>query len=234
MSHTSYQTAKALAFRTEVRFALGSRNGQRSAIWKLWTQGDEAYLTSRMFGSDMKVSFHSSGQCQWSCTDSWVQRQEIPKNSDRHVKRWSVEQPKENEALLLFRVEIPASELRSQPPLKDRKKVFWVSGIPSDVTVRFLLCLTRVLEADPAPKNTDNLQHLASLRMRNGRWIVVLIENISLSAADLAAAREATRQQLLAEGITPLPEHRAGLLISPSDPRDAHGLLELCLTEPYQ
>lgn len=184
-----------------------------------------------MFGSDMKVSFHSSGECQWSCTDSWVKRQESARNADRHVKRWSVKHPQGSEALLLFRVDIPASEVRSQPPPSDRKKIHWVSGVPGEVTVRFLLYLTPASESDPAPTDTENRRHLVSLRTKSGRWIVVLLEVISLSATDLASAREVVRQQILASGITPRPEHRASLLISPAEPQGAHGLLELCLTE---
>jgi hypothetical protein len=217
--------------RTHVRFAVGTRGAERSTIWKLWTQGDEIYLASRMFGSDMKVSFHSSGACQWSCTDSWVKRQESVRNSDRHVKRWSVEHPTGNQALLLFRVEIPVSEIRPQPSPSDKKKVCWVSGAPREVTIRFLLYLTRAVSEPPAPPDNERLRHLVSLRTRDGRWVVVLVETISLSAVDLESARQAVRQQMAEAGFSPRPEHRASLLISLNDPQGAHGLLELCLTE---
>jgi hypothetical protein len=100
---------------TEARFATGSRLGPRSTIWKAWVHGDEAYIASRMFGSDMKASFHSSGQCQWSATDTWVRRQKDVRNSERHVKRWQVSYPAGNEALLVLCVEIPGSEWSGSP-----------------------------------------------------------------------------------------------------------------------
>jgi hypothetical protein len=77
-----------------------------------------------MFGSDMKASFHSSGQCQWSATDTWVRRQTGARNSERHVRRWQVNYPDGSESLLVFRVEIPSSELRVLPPPREKKRVW--------------------------------------------------------------------------------------------------------------
>lgn len=217
--------------RTEARFAVGSRDGPRSTIWKAWIQGDEAYLASRMFGSDMKVSLHSTGRCQWSCTDTWVMRQPSARNADRHVFRWTIVQPNTDQAVLVFRVEIPMSELRDQPPPKDKKKVFWVSGAPIEATVRFLTYLTRPSESDPAPATTGSMCHLFSLRLRNARWMVVFVELISLSVHDIAEARRAVQAQAAGAGFTPKPEHRASLFIQPPPEGGAHGLLELCLTD---
>ncbi len=217
--------------RTEARFALGSRNGPRSAIWKAWVQGDEAYVASRMFGSDMKVSIHSTGLCQWSRTDTWVKRQRDARNSDRHVFRWTVGHPFSNESLLVFRVEIPVSELRALPPPEDKKKVWWVSGMPDGVTVRFLFYMTRPSEAEPVPETSSQMRHLFSLRLRNERWFVVFVEVISLSATDIAEARSVVHEQVERAGLIPNDGHRMSLFIQPPPGGGAYGLLELCLTE---
>lgn len=216
---------------TEARFAIGSRLGPRSTIWKAWIHGDEAYIASRMFGSDMKASFHSSGQCQWSATDSWVRRQTCVRNSERHVKRWQVNYPVGNEALLAFRVEIPASELRVLPPPPDKKKVWWVSGVPSEATARFLFYLTRPSDTDPGPMAATPFKHLFSLRFRNGRWFVCFVEVVSLSATDIESARSAVLEQVRSAGLVPHADHRMSLFIQPPAEGGAHGLLELCLTE---
>ena len=97
--------------RTEARFALGTRHGPKSTVWKAWVQGDESYITSRMFGSDLKVSIHSSGECQWSCTDTWVKKQDRQRNALRHIVKWKISPPTTNQALMVFRVEIPVSEM---------------------------------------------------------------------------------------------------------------------------
>ena len=219
------------SLRKEARFAVGSRTGARSTIWKVWVHRDDAYISSRMFGSDIKVSLHSTGQCQWSCTDTWVKRQENARNSDRHIVRWVVAQPAGDKALLIFRVEIPVSELRESEPLTDKKKIFWVSGAPPETTVRFLIYLTRPSELDPAPAESDAMRHLFSLRLRNKRWLIVFVEVVLLSASDIAVARHTVRVQAVAAGFMPRPEHRAGLFIQPPPDGGAHGLLELCLTE---
>lgn len=217
--------------RTEARFAVGSRASPRSTIWKAWVQGEEAYLASRMFGADMKLSLHSTGQCQWSRTSSWVAQHPDTRNADRHIVQWAITQPNANEALLVFRVEIPMSELRHQPPPNDKKKVFWVSGAPVDSTVRFLVYITRPSDVDPASSKTELMRHLFSLRLRNKRWLVIFVEIISLSEHDISEVRRTVHAQATTAGFIPRPEHRACLFIQPPPEGGAHGLLELCLTE---
>lgn len=216
---------------TEARFALGSRVGPRSTIWKAWVAGNEAYIASRMFGSDMKVSFHASGQCQWSATDTWVRRQASVRNAERHVHRWQVTYPTGNEALLLFRVEVPGTELRPLPAPTDHKKVWWVAGMPEGATVRFLFYMTRVLDTEPAPPPSEQRRYLFSLPLRDTRWLVCFVEMISLSAADLESARSAVIAQATAAGLVPESQHRLSLFIQPPPEGGAHGLLELCATE---
>jgi hypothetical protein len=51
--------------RKQYRFALGSSDDQLSSAWRLWTQGDEAYLATRTFVSVAKLSMHSNGYWQF-------------------------------------------------------------------------------------------------------------------------------------------------------------------------
>lgn len=217
--------------RREARFAVGTRQGPRSTIWKAWVQKDEAYIASRMFGSDMKVSLHSSGACQWSATNNWVIRQPAARNADRHVVRWQVSHPDGNEALLLFRVEIPVSEVRPLPPPTDKKKVFWVNGAPPDATIRFLFYMTRPLDHEPPAAGTERMRHLFSLGLRNQRWLVAFVEVISLSASDLSNARRSVIAQLAENSVYSGDDHRLSLFIQPGPDGGAHGLLEICATE---
>jgi hypothetical protein len=220
--------------RTEARFACGTRSGPRSTIWKAWVHGDEAYISSRMFGSDMKASFHSSGQCQWSATDTWVRRQAGVRNAERHVHRWHVDYPDGNDSLLVFRVQIPASELRALPSPRDRKKVWWVSGIPEGATARFLFYITRPSDVDPGLAAPTSLRYLFSLRLRSARWLVAFVELISLSDADIESARAAVLTEVKSLGLVPSTDHRMCLFSQPPAEGGPHGLLELCLTEAQQ
>jgi hypothetical protein len=58
----------------EARFAVGEPNGRSSTVWKFSIHKNEAYILTRMFGSDAKASLHVSGQCQWSATETWVKK----------------------------------------------------------------------------------------------------------------------------------------------------------------
>jgi hypothetical protein len=198
-----------------------------------WVHGDEAYLATRMFGKYQKVSFHSTGQCQWSCTSEWVMQEKGRRNSDRHIVQWNMPEPQSGQATLIFKVDIPMSEVRSLPPPTDKKKVFWVAGAPSEATVRFALFIAPTSEHDPAPPDTDARRHLFSLRFRSGRWMVVFVEIASLSPTDLSAARRAIIEQFLPNSHGhALTDVRSVLFSQPSGLElGCNSFIELCLDE---
>jgi hypothetical protein len=45
----------------QLRFALGARNDPCSSAWRIWTQGDEAYVAVRTSITVAKLSLHSNG-----------------------------------------------------------------------------------------------------------------------------------------------------------------------------
>jgi hypothetical protein len=214
----------------EVRFAVGSKDGPRSTVWKSWVQGSEIYITGKLFGSEAKVSLHSSGDCQWSCTDTWVRREPSRRNADRHIARWQMAYPDDNNAVLAFRVAIPVSELRPAPLGPGHKKAFWVGNAPAESTVEFCFYITRQSDEQPPTDGSPSLRHLASLQLRNGRWLVVFVWLRSLSAADVAAARDSAAQQAREAGVQVLPEHRIALFALPS-PETSAAILEVCATD---
>ena len=179
----------------------------------------------------MKVSFHSTGACQWSKTDHWVCRQPAARNADRHIVRWHVTHPRGPESLLLLRVAVPVSEVRALPPPTDRKKVFWVDGAPPESTVQFLFYLTRPLDLEPTTPATRRMRHLFSLGLRNRRWLVVFAEVIALSPEDLASARRAVMAELAAKAPLPAGDFRMCLFSEPSPTNAVPGFIELCARE---
>jgi hypothetical protein len=202
-------------------------------IWIAWVHADEAYLACRMFGKYQKASFHSSGVAQWSMTDEWVKEDSRRLNHERHVARWRFQEAVPGQATLLFKVQVPYSELRPIAAPKDNKKVFWVTAVPPEATVRFLFYLTGLAEMEPAPQATDSRRKLFALRLRSGRWLVVLVDLISLSAEDVSAARTALIEQFWPRAsTTELSELRAVLFGPPAkDATDCHGAIEICLAE---
>ncbi len=214
----------------EFRFAVGSKNGPRSTVWKCWVQGAEAYIAGQLFGTEAKVSLHSSGECQWSCTDMWVQRDPSRRNADRHMAKWQLTYPQDNNAILAFRVAVPVSELRSQPAPLRSKKAFWVGSAPTGSTVEFCFYFTRALDGPPPTDGNPALRHIVSLGLRDGRWLVAFVWLRSLSAADIAAARDAAVDQARVAGVQVRAEHRLALFALPTAETSA-AVLEVCATD---
>lgn len=213
----------------EFRFAVGSKDGPRSTVWKCWVQRDEAYITGRLFGTEAKISLHSSGDCQWSCTDTWVRRDPSRRNADRHIARWQLTYPQDNNAVLAFRVAVPVSELRPEQVQPDQKKAFWIGNAPAGSTVEFCFYFTRECDGSPATVSNPALGHVASLRLHDGRWLVCFVWLRSLSAVDVAAARDAAVTQVRGAGVQVNVEHRIALFALPTANTSA-AVLEVCAT----
>jgi hypothetical protein len=73
--------------RKTLRFAAGSPSEYRSAIWRLWVQGNDVYLAARTMISMLKLSLHRSGAWRLAWTDTSGQR--ARNSSDRVEERWS-------------------------------------------------------------------------------------------------------------------------------------------------
>ncbi len=185
-------------------------------MWKCWVQGAEAYITGRLFESEAKISLHSTGECQWSRTDTWVQRDPNRRNADRHIAKWKVVYPQDNTAFLAFRVAVPVSELRPEPVQSGQKRAFWIGNAPADSTVEFCFYFTRELDGPPVTNSNPALRHLASLRLRDGRWLVTFVWLRSLSAVDVIAARGAAVTQAREAGVQVRPGHRIALFAPPT------------------
>lgn len=208
------------------RIAVGSRDGSKSSIWKIWTQGDEIYASSRLFAGLAKVSLHSSGECRWSYTDAWVLQQSGRRNAERQIAKWIVAYPDDEKALLVLRVAIPASELRDLAAPADKKKVLWIGGVPHQATVQLLLFVTCPQITPPTACDTEDQRHLHSMQLRNGRWLVVMVHFLSLSVRDVDSIRASAVAQIRDFGVKIYPEMRIAFYAPPSQTSSA-ALLEV-------
>jgi hypothetical protein len=73
------------------RFAVGSLDEYRSAIWQIWTQRDEIYLACRFFDGWMKISIHKSGVIRQALTSE--SGLTMPSSDDRVLTSWTRAQP---------------------------------------------------------------------------------------------------------------------------------------------
>jgi hypothetical protein len=212
----------------EVRFVVGSPSGRRSSAWKFIVRGSDVYILTRMFGSEAKVSLHASGQCQWSRSDKWVTQAPGRRNADRHIVKWSMPRQIAREAVIIFQIRIPETELRILATEEDLLSVQWLSPPPPGTTTSLECYITPVSKADPTLANTTPHPCILSLPMADGRWFVVLHYVAPMNGRELAGEREKMVRQMRAAGVRPGPQHRGGAFTI--GPMLTHGFIELCPT----
>ena len=214
----------------EVRIAVGIPTGRRSTVWKFCVHKSEVYILSRMFGSDAKVSLHSSGECQWSATGSWVKKVPGRRNTERHITRWVMPRPTGTTAVHVFQVRIPETELREIHNGEDLSTVEWLPIPPRAHTVSIECYITPCSQTDPTFSSRLPQPCLFSLPLGDGRWFIGLHHVVPLDGRDLEPLRDEMNAKARAAGIEPRSEHR-GSAFTVSD-GTAQGLIELCTLGP--
>lgn len=210
----------------KIRIAVGSQYGRRSTVWIFSVHKNEIYILSRMFGSDLKVSLHSTGECQWSATGNWVKKVPGRRNADRHIIKWSIPRPHGTSALHIFQVRIPETELRVIEATENLNAVEWLPIPPTGHSVSLECYITPASHYDPALLSNLPHPHLFSLPLADGRWFTVLHHIPPLDGKDLEPLRNQMNAQALAAGIHPKPEHRGSAFTVSKG--TAKGLIELC------
>jgi len=194
----------------ELRFAAGSRDGQRSTVWKFISRKDDLYITGRMFGGDAKVSIHASGQGQWSLTSEWVARNRT-QGATRHFKRWMVAPAVNGRATPLFSLRFAAADLVRATSNEDTGKVHWLP-VPDDTEAIALECF-RVEQGQVASQASSGRSTVARMPLASGGSIVLLLNPTSALPQNLAAVRAQMVADLAHAGISPEPFHRAALFV---------------------
>ena len=210
----------------EVRIAVGTSDGRRSTVWKFCVHKNEAYILTRMFGSDSKVSLHASGECQWSATDTWVKKSPERRNADRHITKWKMARPSGTMAEHVFQVRIPETELRMTGLSEIIASVEWLPAPPKGHTVSIECYFTPPASSDPTVGSALPGPRLFSLPLADGRSFTGLHFVLPLDGRDLEPLRKTMNEQAKAVGIEPLLAHGA-CAFTVSD-GTARGLIELC------
>lgn len=181
-----------------------------------------------MFGSSTKVSLHESGDCQWSANADWWKdnKPETP-NAERHMVKWSMPRPASNSAQHVFRIHIPRSELRLIKADENLKKVKWLPIPPEDHAVSLECYITPPTNSAPEESSTFPHEHLISMKMKCGRWFVILGHFDNPNRDDIEVLRSRIISQLENEWTSKLsPKHRI-TAFSVND-NGARGMIEMC------
>ena len=124
----------------EFRFAVGGAAAKRSSSWKLWTQGDEAYLLQHgPTAKHQKFSFHRSGNCRWAEINA------RRSGAERVILEWARDPvPREGggQGSLLLSIFFPTNHL-SDPQAAADKRVRWIEPAPDGKALQLTLIVTK-------------------------------------------------------------------------------------------
>jgi hypothetical protein len=215
----------------EFRFGVGSPQGLRSTIWKIYSGSKEksdVYIQSRMMGSDMKISLHESGICQCSLTNEWVRKFD-KRNAERHILRWQRSEPISTSAVLIFQIIIPESELRQVDVKEKLQKVKWLETPQPNQATRVVCYLAPPMQDIQSQSVNFPYPHLFSFQLPNKYWFVMLFHNQTMTEDNvrtLNSAHSEIRASASKAGIELKPEFRAS--VGTHEPTsDLHGIIEI-------
>ncbi len=216
---------------SEFRFCIGSEQGLRSTVWKIWTGSkgkNDIYIQSRMMGSDMKISLHESGLCQCSLTSEWVIKNNKA-NHERHITRWQRQEPNSTLTTLLFQIIIPESELRLTTVKEKLQKVNWIELPKPGYATKVECYLTPVIDSESFKNIKTPYPILISFQLPSGNLFISLIHDEVISDGNfqiLNLAHKGVEQCVQDTGIELKPEFRAGIGIYEKS-NDIHGIIEV-------
>ncbi len=193
---------------TKFRVAVGSAGGPQSAIYVLWTHGDEVYVGIRSVAHEYKLSLHSTGDWRFAWTmPAAVRHFGDRAREQRIIERWSPPAPFAPGWFRPFYAVVPASELRSPlTPPSPRTSVHWLPPPESDVASYVTLLIADGCLPDAMPRadgyETETLHRHC---LPGGRMIVVTahqqvmtdahrahVDGLHAFAAQAVADRETT------------------------------------------
>jgi hypothetical protein len=206
-----------------LRCAVGSLNGPRSSIWRIWgnPKGD-IYVAVRSLGGIIKASFHRDGKCQVGFTSEYAKTAQARFGKDsRHWETWRL--PPEP-VVRVLQILVPTSELRSFLEYKTGE-VVWLQPPESNLiaTVSVILAPPLAEIEPPAALASARLVGTVRTSLRNA-WVFYAHSSIDETLKGIIATEHAKLRKLPSPA-TVLPGTRAVMWDSRPD-HDRH-VLEL-------
>jgi hypothetical protein len=120
--------------RAAFRFAVGTPDSTRSAVWRAWQTGDDVYVATRTLGGVYKASLHRGGDCYAGFTSAYAPKARasgaLPAGRSRQTLTW-VGRPINDALTLLLRILVPESELAViGDPKLGTKSAHWLPRPP--------------------------------------------------------------------------------------------------------
>jgi hypothetical protein len=136
--------------KSKVRFAVGSPEGPRGNVYRLWTTNDEVYLSIRALTGEEKVSLHKSGQWRSAFTEEHIAKGSpfVTADQDRAFDKWTRPPEFAPGLTLAFNIVVPASEVTMpQHPAEANAavrgtEIVWVPPAPAGYETHFTVLFT--------------------------------------------------------------------------------------------
>ena len=204
--------------RNKVRIAVGAANAPRSTVWELFSTRTEFYVLSRMMGRSCKISFHSSGHCQWATFNN----RDSPSGLPAFARTWKIERPTSAEGVPVFRIIVPGSELHS---IADEEDLNGVSFFPSPGYNQALYFEVYLTGPMPGEEITMQPPHevVDAFKLSDDRCVVVLWRHEPISPVDteqLVRLKSSMRRDPMNQALEPstrwrgvgfVPQEESGL-----------------------
>lgn len=164
-------------FRFGFAITEGANAGLRCGGWRVWTHGDDAYVTATTFVGRLKVSMHGDAAWQLAYTTEHARSESslVPDGHDRVM--WQFEPtPFENGLRLAFAIGVTRGSLRPADPE--------AAPDPDTVVVEDrwdLLTVAQIWMTEPGVMLENNLAHIGPpLPLRSGRhvWVTASWEKV--------------------------------------------------------
>jgi hypothetical protein len=200
-----------------LRFAVGSPDGARSTVWRLWLNDrrDDVYLAPRPIAGVLKLTLHvEPGVWRFAFTRQHVEAGSpfVPPGTDRAMDEWSPPQDFADGWQRAFVLIVPASEVVDPgSPYAAKGDVLWLPSPPDGELTEFTLLLSRPGASRgprgfPAAEGHEAATEMITpLDLANGGRVWLMAHNASVSAGmrkqiddHLAAVAEAGAREVIA------------------------------------
>lgn len=151
----------------EYRFVVGRIGTNQSSSWKVWVQGNEAYLLQRgIAAKHTKFSFHSTGNCRWAQINPSLNGRQ------RVILEWTRDPVPDaglGKGSLLLTLVFPTDHLSSFRELGD-EKLHWIEPAEPGygICIQFMLTKEDPNDIRNIFKESQHGQLLACQQLRNG------------------------------------------------------------------
>jgi len=156
----------------ELRFCVGEKNKATSSVWRIWGHdplkksdaNSNVYFSYRSIAGEIKISFHESGQINYSFTSQYIEKKEL-ENQLRHIEQWEINTKKP-----VFRIIVPHSELK-EPKFKFHKKTKFIPAPDEGYASHLYIYITDINIKASLP-NDFNL--LFEQQLANKNWLSIV------------------------------------------------------------